>query len=128
MSPYLLACPWIRSGQDGLSFFHFVFRSDSLGFSFRGGHSRQASRTDSIYTLRATVGPSGGGDGTYTSIIKEKLFFWNRCKQSSHNGGGKESVAATNGHTNGFIGAAAAALGDPATRGASGRTQVWPLI
>ena len=74
------------------------------------------------------MGPSGGGDGTYTSIIKEKLFFWNRCKQSSHNGGGgKESVAAANGHTNGFIGAAAAALGDSATRGASGRTQVWSL-
>ena len=74
------------------------------------------------------MGPSGGGDGTYTSIIKEKLFFWNRCKQSSQNGGGgKESVAAANGHTNGFIGAAAAALGDSATRGASGRTQVWPL-
>ena len=75
------------------------------------------------------MGPSGGGDGTYTSIIKEKLFFWNRCKQSSQNGAGggssgKEAAAAANGHTNGFIGAAAAALGDSATKGASGRTQV----
>lgn len=49
-------------------------RHDSLAFSFRG-HSRQASRTDSIYTLRASSGYN-------STSCKDRLCFpfWNRCK------------------------------------------------
>ena len=49
----------------------FHRRHDSLAFSFRG-HSRQASRSDSIYTLRHPK-------GTWT--LKDKLCsFWTRWK------------------------------------------------
>lgn len=48
-------------------------RSDSLGFSFRG-HSRQASRTESIYTLRPMA--------PISAPYRSKLFFWNRNKKS----------------------------------------------
>lgn len=54
-------------------------RSDSLGFSFRG-HSRQASRTESIYTLRPLA--------PISTPYRSKLFFWNRNKKPSHTGGG----------------------------------------
>lgn len=48
-------------------------RHDSLAFSFRG-HSRQASRTDSIYTLRA----SGYTSSRWT--CKDRLcYFMSRC-------------------------------------------------
>lgn len=85
-------------------------RSDSLGFSFRG-HSRQASRTDSIYTIRAD--PGGGGGGA-TAVLRDKLFFWKRCKS-------RKGFAAANGHAaaaNGF--AAATATGTAAAAGGHG--------
>jgi len=50
-------------------------RHDSLAFSFRG-HSRQASRTDSIYTLRASVGHTT----TNNWHFKDRLgYFWSKC-------------------------------------------------
>lgn len=55
-------------------------RHDSLGFSFRG-HSRQASRTDSIYTLRQHAHSGRGSSSGSGSNCRDKLFFfWNRCK------------------------------------------------
>jgi len=49
-------------------------RSDSLAFSFRG-HSRQASRTDSIYTLRQTA-PN----------VKRKVFCFGRKRKKDGDG------------------------------------------
>jgi hypothetical protein len=49
-------------------------RHDSLAFSFRG-HSRQASRTDSIYTLRSHA-------NTNKTTCQDKLWvLWNRCSR-----------------------------------------------
>lgn len=56
------------SGERPTSAYHrrHPSRSDSLAFSFRG-HSRQASRTDSIYTLRQT-----------TTNTRRRIFCFNK--------------------------------------------------
>ncbi len=71
----------------------FHRRHDSLAFSFRG-HSRQASRTDSIYTLRA----QGYTSSNWT--CKDRLCgFWSRCKRSNEtNLGLNGNLNILNGH------------------------------
>ncbi len=66
--------------------FRQASRSDSLAFSFRG-HSRQASRTDSIYTLRQS-GPN----------TKRKVFslFGRKKKEGEEEGEPKHRIIVPN--------------------------------
>eukprot|EP00096_Caligus_rogercresseyi_P015122 TRINITY_DN7568_c0_g1_i2.p1 TRINITY_DN7568_c0_g1~~TRINITY_DN7568_c0_g1_i2.p1 ORF type:complete len:1578 (-),score=493.90 TRINITY_DN7568_c0_g1_i2:292-5025(-) len=66
-------------------------RTDSLGFaaSFKAGHSRQASRTDSVYTIRTSVVNNGASEG----LFNFNLFGLKGKKQKdAAGGGGNESV------------------------------------
>ena len=72
-------------------------RHDSLAFSFRG-HSRQASRTDSIYTLRASAGHTTSGDWN----CRDRLcFLWRKCSRKT-DGGHPGGIGGTSTPTTGF--------------------------
>ena len=74
----------------------FHRRHDSLAFSFRG-HSRQASRTDSIYTLRAST--------TSSWTCKDRLCsFWSKCASRNKPDGGRGPSGISGVGPGGFFG------------------------